>query len=81
MLDVVSRVDKIFSTKTAFSRDMLQHLKQTGFLKVSAITPRFDVDNRPWQWFEQKHNFDLFAGARPFDWSEWLEIKCQKPQG
>ena len=79
VLDVVARVDRIFSTKTAWANDVMQHLKEMGFLPVFAAAPRFHVDNTPWQWFEQRYKFDLFGGAQPFDWSEWLEIKYQKP--
>jgi cyclopropane fatty-acyl-phospholipid synthase-like methyltransferase len=79
VLDVVARVDRIFSTKTATSNHIIQHLNEIQFHPVFATAPRFDVDNTLWQRFEQKHKFDLFGGAQPFDWSEWLEIKFQKP--
>jgi cyclopropane fatty-acyl-phospholipid synthase-like methyltransferase len=79
VLEVVARVDRIFSTKTAWAAVVKRHLEDIGFLRVFASAPKFEVDNTRWQWFEQKHNFDLFAGGKSFDWSEWLEIKSQKP--
>jgi cyclopropane fatty-acyl-phospholipid synthase-like methyltransferase len=79
VLAVIARVDRIFAVKTAWARDMLRHLKDAGFLRIMVEKPRFEVDNTRWQWFESKHRFDLFAGEDSFDWSEWWEMKFQKP--
>ena len=58
---------------------MIGHLRAAGFLPVSIQRPRFQVDNGPWQSFERAGGFDLFDGQPSFDWSEWLELKFQKP--
>jgi SAM-dependent methyltransferase len=79
VLDVVSRVDRIFCVRTAWARDMLAWLRAENFIPLFVETPQFDVDNTLWQSFEDKYQFDLFAGGKPFDWSEWLEMKFQKP--
>ncbi len=79
VLDVVERVDGLFATKTAWSKDIRRCLDAAGFLGVFAERPRFEVNNRPWQQFEKNNNIDLFRGQDSFDWSEWLEIKSQKP--
>jgi SAM-dependent methyltransferase len=79
VLEVVSRVDQMFATNTAWAEDVRRHLREAGFVPVFARKPDFEVDNSRWQLFEQKHQLDLFAGGASFDWSEWLEIKSQKP--
>lgn len=79
VLDVVERVDGLFATKTAWSRDVRRCLDEAGFLAVFAGPPQFAVNNRPWQEFEKNNSIDLFCGQDSFDWSEWLEIKSQKP--
>jgi SAM-dependent methyltransferase len=79
VLDVVARVDRVFATKTAWAADVRGAFARSGFLPLWVGTPQFEVDNRRWQQFERRHQFDLFAGAPPFDWSEWWEMRYQKP--
>jgi cyclopropane fatty-acyl-phospholipid synthase-like methyltransferase len=78
VLGVVSRVDRIFAVKTAWAHEVLRTLRTIGFMPVFVEKPRFDVDNTRWQYFERKHQFDLFAGRPSFDWSQWWEIKFCK---
>jgi ubiquinone/menaquinone biosynthesis C-methylase UbiE len=79
VLEVVARVDQLFAVKTADAGEIVGHLRSSGFLPVRVEAPRFEVDNTRWQAFEREHGFDLFAGGVPFDWSQWLELKFQKP--
>jgi ubiquinone/menaquinone biosynthesis C-methylase UbiE len=79
VLRVIERVDRLFAVKTADAGEMIGHLRGAGFLPVWVEPPRFQVDNTRWQEFEREHRFDLFEGDESFDWSQWLELKFQKP--
>jgi ubiquinone/menaquinone biosynthesis C-methylase UbiE len=79
ILRTIAKVDRLFATKTAHARDIRAALEHAGFLKLFVEAPRFAVDNSYWQAFDRRHGFDLFDGADSFDWSEWLELKYQKP--
>lgn len=79
VLDVVSRVDTLFVVKTAWAKDMVGHLEAAGFAREFVEHPAFAVDNTRWQIFERTHGIDLFAGKNSFDWSEWFEMRFQKP--
>jgi hypothetical protein len=71
----VARVDRLFATKTAWAADIRAELRRAGFLPLWVARPQFEVDNGPWQRFESRHQFDLFAGGPSFDWSEWWEMR------
>jgi cyclopropane fatty-acyl-phospholipid synthase-like methyltransferase len=79
ILRTVAKVDRLFAVKTAPAPEIEEALSDVGFLKLFVEPPRFKVDNAYWQTFDHRHGFDLFDGADPFDWSEWLEMKYQKP--
>ncbi len=79
VLEVIERVDRLFATKTAWSADIIRHLTTTGFLPLLVEPPRFQDDVSRWQQFERDNDIDLFDGAASFHWSEWLELKFQKP--
>jgi len=79
VLRVVENVDRLFVTRTPEADDILADLRNSGFLPVWVEQPRIEVDNTRWQAFEREHGFDLFDGQDSFDWSQWLEIKFQKP--
>jgi SAM-dependent methyltransferase len=79
VLSVVARVDRLFATKTAWAADIQKALRRAGFFCLWVAKPQFAVDNGPWQRFESRHKFDLFDGAPSFDWSEWWEMRYQKP--
>ena len=79
VLRVIERVDRLFAVKTAEAGEIIGHLRAAGFLQVWVEPPRFQVDNTRGQEFERRHRFDLFEGDDSFDWSQWLELKFQKP--
>jgi cyclopropane fatty-acyl-phospholipid synthase-like methyltransferase len=79
VLEVIARVDRLFAVKTAWAAEIKDHLRRAGFLPLFASKPQFEVDNSRWQQFESRHHFDLFDGQDSFDWSEWWEMKSQKP--
>ncbi|HEY8207060.1 MAG TPA: methyltransferase domain-containing protein [Myxococcaceae bacterium] len=79
VMRVIENVDRLFETKTPVVAEMIAHLRAAGFLPVRIQRPAFQVDNRPWQAFERAGGFDLFDGQPSFDWSEWWELKFQKP--
>jgi ubiquinone/menaquinone biosynthesis C-methylase UbiE len=79
VLDVVARVDRLFAVKTAWAADIKEELRRAGLFQIFSDKPQFEVNNSQWRQFESKHQFDLFAGEDSFDWSEWLEMKYQKP--
>jgi len=79
VLKVIANVDRLFAVKTAWVEQITDSLRAVGFLPVWIEAPRFDVDNARWQDFESTHGFDLFDGDDSFDWSQWWEIKYQKP--
>lgn len=79
VMRVIANVDRLFAVKTPDAKETLAQLRATGFLPIWSEHPKFVVDNTPWQAFEREHQFDLFEGDPSFDWSEWLEMKFQKP--
>jgi SAM-dependent methyltransferase len=79
VLRVVANVDRLFAVKTPEADHVIRALRAAGFLPLWIERPAFEVDNGPWQAFERQHAFDLFDGDAPFDWSQWLELKFQKP--
>ena len=79
VLEVVGRVDRLFATTTAWASDIQQAFRETGFLLRFASHPQFVVDNGRWQQFERRHGIDLFGGGESFNWSEWWEMRYQKP--
>jgi SAM-dependent methyltransferase len=79
VLAVVARVDRLFATKTAWAADIRAEFRRAGFFSLWVEHPRFTVDNGRWQQFEARNQIDLFDGAPPFDWSEWWEMRYQKP--
>jgi SAM-dependent methyltransferase len=79
VLEVVARVDALFATKTAWAAAIRDELRRAGFLPLWVARPQFEVDNGPWQRFESRNELDLFGGAPSFDWSEWWEMRYQKP--
>lgn len=79
VLAVVARVDRLFTTRTAWAADIEDQLRRAGFFRLWVAKPQFEVDNGPWQRFERRHQLDLFAGAASFDWSEWWEMRYKKP--
>lgn len=79
VMRVIANVDRLFAVKTPVAKELIGHLRAAGFLPVWIERPRFQVDNAPWQSFERAHQLDLFDGQPSFDWSEWWELKFQKP--
>jgi cyclopropane fatty-acyl-phospholipid synthase-like methyltransferase len=79
VLAVVARVDRLFATKTAWADDIKSEFRHAGFFCRWTERPQFTVDNSRWQQFEARHHLDLFDGGPSFDWSEWWEMRYQKP--
>jgi SAM-dependent methyltransferase len=79
VLAVVARVDRLFATKTAWAADIRGAFAETGFLPLWVARPELEVDNARWQQFERRNGLDLFDGGPSFDWSEWWEMRYQKP--
>lgn len=79
VLEVVTRVDKLFAVKTPRAVETQKRLEAAGFVPVLIDETRFEVDNAMWQEFDRRHGFDLFAGGESFDWSQWLELKYRRP--
>lgn len=79
VLEVISRVNRLFAVETAWAEEIVQSLRGAGLVEVFQERPQFAVDNTRWQAFERVHQIDLFDGKDSFDWSEWFEMKFQKP--
>ena len=79
VLRVIDKVDRLFAVKTADAEEMKATFREVGFLPLWIEAPRFTVDNSCWQSFEAAHAFDLFDGSPSFDWSDWWEMRFQKP--
>lgn len=79
VLEVIERVDRTFAVKTAWTAQIQGELRAAGFLRLFARRLQFADDDSAWRQFDGKHRFDLFAGADPFEWSEWQELRYQKP--
>jgi ubiquinone/menaquinone biosynthesis C-methylase UbiE len=76
---VIAKVDQLFAVKTPRAEELFRALWARGFLPEFVRAPQFRVDNGVWQRFDARHGFDLFDGAEPFDWSQWLEFRFIKP--
>ena len=79
VLRVVDKVDRLFVTRTAYRERIVAELRAAGFLPLLDEAPRFAADNTRWQAFDREHRFELFDGGNSFDWSEWRELRFQKP--
>jgi ubiquinone/menaquinone biosynthesis C-methylase UbiE len=78
--EMIARVDRAFVLKTPCLRHTVKVLRQIGFLEQHTGPVGFTNDIGTWAKFNQKHNFDLFAGKEPFEWCEWVELRFQKPR-
>jgi cyclopropane fatty-acyl-phospholipid synthase-like methyltransferase len=77
--EVIERVDREFVLKTPRVEHTVDVLKRIGFREQHVGPVGFTNDVTTWVKFNQAHKFDLFAGGEPFEWSEWLELRFQKP--
>lgn len=77
--EVIARVDRTFVVRTPRVGHTVRALEQIGFKKQHVGPMGFRNDDSVWIKFDQAHKFDLFAGIGPVEWSEWLELRFQKP--
>ncbi len=77
--ETIARVDRAFAVKTPRLQHTVEALQQIGFVEQRVAPVGFTNDLAVWAKFNQVHNFDLFGGKEPFEWSEWLELRFQKP--
>jgi len=78
--DAIARVDRAFAVKTPRLERTIEALKQAGFVEEHLGPVRFSNDLSVWFRFNQAHEFDLFDGGDPVEWSEWLELRFHKPR-
>lgn len=76
---VVANVNHAFRVLTPDRLDTVKLLKKHGFREIFSRDVQFDIDDKVWQNFDHRHKFDLYRGVGPCVWSEWLEMKFQKP--
>jgi ubiquinone/menaquinone biosynthesis C-methylase UbiE len=77
--EVIARVDRTFVVKTPRLEHTARVLEQVGFIKQHVRPVGFQNDDSVWIKFDQTHKFDLFAGIGPLEWSDWLELRFEKP--
>jgi hypothetical protein len=68
-----------FVLKTPRLQHTVRALEQVGFLEQHIGPVGFTIDIAVWADFNRAHDFDLFSGKEPIEWSEWLELRFQKP--
>ncbi len=77
--ETIDRVDRAFVLKTPRLDHTIQALEQAGFVAQRVQPVGFENDLAAWRAFNGGHQFDLYAGRDPVEWSEWLELRFQKP--
>ncbi len=81
VLETVERVDRAFALRTPRVQHTVSVLKEIGFIEERVGPVGFRNDITMWADFNKAHNFDLYGGAQPLEWSDWLELRFAKPLG
>lgn len=76
---VIMKVNQAFRTITPDCDCAVGIMKDLGFEEVFVTPVKFIQDLEVWNKFDETHDFDLFEGATPFQWVDWLELKFRKP--
>lgn len=77
--ETIARVDRTFAVKTPRLSHTVDVLRRIGFVEQRVGPVGFTNDHAVWARFNLAHDFDLFGGEEPIEWSEWLELRFQKP--
>lgn len=78
--ETIDRVNRTFVLKTPNLSHTVRALGEIGFRKQLIEPVCFANDISVWASFNQAHNFDLFGGKEPFEWSDWVELRFEKPR-
>ena len=76
---IIDRVDRTFAVRTPDLQRTIDTLKGVGFREVSTEPVGFVADIGRWRNFNQAHQFDLYDGKPAQQWSDWMELKFEKP--
>lgn len=79
ILEVIERIDRTFTVKSAFVAEIERELRAAGFFRLFSRRLQFDGDDSVWRQFDGKHQFDVFAGGQSFQCWEYQELRYQKP--
>lgn len=77
--ETIVRVDRAFAVKTPRLDRTLAVLQRIGFVRRHVGPVGFTNDLAVWARFNRAHDFDLYQGE-PVEWSEWLELRFEKPE-
>ena len=76
---VVSRIEKEFRLRVRNARDVMNSCTQAGFDQVLEQPVGFEATITEWQRFAQANDLNMYAGGKPIDWVEWIELAYRKP--
>lgn len=76
---VVDRVHQTFLCRAPRIRDTVELLKLVGFRQQTVEPVKFSPDHSIWRHFNEAHEFDLYDGQTPYEWSDWLSLRFEKP--
>lgn len=78
--ETIERVNRSFCVKTPSLPHTVRALSEIGFRKQLVQPVGFANDISVWAGFNRAHHFDLYNGKEPFEWSDWIELRFEKPK-
>jgi len=76
---VVGRVEKEFRVRVRDVSDVMNSCTRAGFEQVLEQPVGFESTITEWQQFAIANDLNLYAGGKPIEWSDWIELAYRKP--
>lgn len=80
ILEVVANINRLYAYNTLDLHLILSTLRRTGYEIISIKKPGYQDDTTMRARFEAQFNINIFGKYDAFAPSDWLEIKCRKPE-
>ncbi len=78
--EVVANINRFYAYNTLDLHLMISTLRRTGFEIIFMKKPEFQDDISIRAEFEERFDINIFGQYEAFAPSDWLEIKCRKPE-
>ncbi len=78
--DVVANINRLYTYNTLDLHLMISTLRRTGYDIIFIKKPEYQDDTTTRAAFEARFNINIFGTYEAFAPSDWLEIKCRKPE-
>lgn len=80
ILEVVANINRLYAYNTLDLHLIISTLRRIGFEIIFIKKPEFQDDTTIRALFEERFNINIFGKYEAFAPSDWLEIKCRKPE-